>query len=96
MSVEGYLRVLFTVYYALIFVRILLSFFPVPQGGPFYYFYKFIYDVTEPYLRLFRRFIPPIMFGGGGIDLSPIVAILVLSYVLEPLTIWFVSLLFAL
>ncbi len=34
----------------------------------------FLRDVTEPYLSLFRRFIPPI----GPIDVSPIVAILVL------------------
>ncbi|MDX6691607.1 MAG: YggT family protein [Solirubrobacteraceae bacterium] len=35
----------------------------------------FLRDVTEPYLGLFRRFIPPI----GMIDVSPIVAILVLQ-----------------
>jgi uncharacterized protein YggT (Ycf19 family) len=33
--------------------------------------------VAEPYLRIFRRFIPPI----GPLDLSPIVAILVLRIV---------------
>jgi len=37
----------------------------------------FLRDVTEPYLSLFRRFIPPI----GPIDISPIVAILVLQIV---------------
>jgi YggT family protein len=45
----------------------------------------FLRDVTEPYLSLFRRFIPPI----GPVDVSPIVAILVLQivgfYVLIPL-----------
>jgi YggT family protein len=35
----------------------------------------FLRDVTEPYLGLFRRFIPPI----GMIDISPIVAVLVLQ-----------------
>lgn len=35
----------------------------------------FLRDVCEPYLGLFRRFIPPI----GPLDISPIVAILVLS-----------------
>jgi uncharacterized protein YggT (Ycf19 family) len=33
--------------------------------------------VCEPYLRLFRRFIPPL----GAIDLSPMVAIIVLYFV---------------
>ncbi|MGH2900034.1 MAG: YggT family protein, partial [Solirubrobacteraceae bacterium] len=37
----------------------------------------FLRDVTEPYLGLFRRFIPPI----GPIDVSPIVGILVLQIV---------------
>ena len=34
----------------------------------------FLRDVTEPYLRIFRRFIPPI----GAIDFSPLIAVLVL------------------
>jgi len=37
----------------------------------------FLRDVSEPYLRIYRRFIPPI----GPIDISPIVAILVLYLV---------------
>ncbi len=37
----------------------------------------FLRDVSEPYLRIFRRFIPPL----GPLDLSPIVAILVLQIV---------------
>ena len=35
---------------------------------------QFLYDVCEPYLRLFRRILPPL----GPIDLSPIVGVLVL------------------
>ena len=38
---------------------------------------EFLRDVCEPYLRLFRRFIPPL----GPLDLSPIVAIIVLQIV---------------
>jgi len=37
----------------------------------------FLRDVSEPYLRILRRFIPPI----GPIDISPIVAVLVLQIV---------------
>lgn len=36
---------------------------------------KFIREVTDIYLDIFRRFIPPI----GGIDFSPIIAIIVLQ-----------------
>ena len=35
---------------------------------------QFLYDVCEPYLRLFRRILPPL----GPIDLSPMVGVLVL------------------
>jgi len=38
----------------------------------------FVHDVTHPYLRLFRRILPPLGGGGFGLDLSPIVAIIVL------------------
>ena len=38
----------------------------------------FVNDVTDPYLRLFRRVIPPVGGGGFALDLSPIVAIIVL------------------
>jgi YggT family protein len=37
----------------------------------------FLRDVSEPYLRIFRRFIPPL----GPLDLSPMVAIIVLVIV---------------
>ncbi len=37
----------------------------------------FLKDVSEPYLQLFRRFIPPL----GMIDLSPMIAIFVLAIV---------------
>jgi YggT family protein len=36
---------------------------------------RFVEETTDPYLNLFRRFIPPI---GGRLDISPIIAILVL------------------
>jgi YggT family protein len=39
--------------------------------------FNFLRDVTQPYLSIFRRFIPPI----GPLDLSPLVAIVVLSIV---------------
>ncbi len=38
---------------------------------------SFLRDVCEPYLRIFRRFIPLI----GPLDVSPIVAIFVLQIV---------------
>jgi YggT family protein len=41
----------------------------------------FIEEVTDPYLNVFRRFIPPLGGGGFALDLSPILAMLVLFLV---------------
>lgn len=55
----------------LIFIRVILSW--VPSG--IHNFRKFIYDVTEPILAPIRKIIPPL---GGMIDLSPIIAYILL------------------
>ena len=39
---------------------------------------SFVYDVCEPFLRLFRGLLPAIRLGGMGLDLSPIIAFVVL------------------
>ena len=44
-------------------------------------FIKFVTDVTDPYLNLFRRILPPVRMGPGALDLSPIVATFVLIIV---------------
>lgn len=36
---------------------------------------RFLYDVCEPYIRLWRRILP---FGAGPIDFSPMVAVIAL------------------
>jgi YggT family protein len=74
-TIASYVDALFLVFIVIIFVRILLSWFPsVPEAGIMRSFYDFIIQSTEWYLGLFRRFIPPI----GMFDISPIAAIFVL------------------
>jgi YggT family protein len=41
----------------------------------------FVHQVVDPYLNIFRRVIPPLGGGGFAIDISPILAIIVLSIV---------------
>lgn len=43
---------------------------------------RFVYDVCEPFLRVFRGLLPAVRMGGMGLDLSPIIAFLVL-YIVE-------------
>ena len=41
----------------------------------------FIEEVTDPYLNVFRRFIPPLGGGGFALDLSPMLAMAILYFV---------------
>jgi YggT family protein len=81
-DVSHYLYTLLIVYFVLIFIRVLMSWIPrVPYWRPLDLFLTFVRDVTDPYLGLFRRFIPPLRIGPGALDLSPIIAIAVLWFV---------------
>ncbi|MBJ7449836.1 MAG: YggT family protein [Parachlamydiales bacterium] len=76
-------RIAFTVYSIMILARIFGSWFPsFHQTKTF----QFVAMCTDPYLDLFRRFIPTL----GSIDLSPIVALFALQIV-EKLLIKLVS-----
>lgn len=78
-DVANYINALFLVYIILIFARILLSWIPrIPYNPALSAVIGFIQDVTNPYLNLFRRFLPPVGGGGFALDLSPIIATLVL------------------
>jgi YggT family protein len=78
-TIATYVDALFVVYILLIFVYILLNMmFSLGLRPPYSRFVdaimNFLRDVCEPYLRIFRRFIPPI----GMFDLSPMIAIILL------------------
>jgi YggT family protein len=60
------------VYLLLIFVYVLTSWVQLPYTPWVRRIADFLRDVCEPYLRLFRRVLPPL----GPVDLSPVVAIL--------------------
>ncbi|BAW97223.1 YGGT family protein [[Synechococcus] sp. NIES-970] len=63
------------IYLLLLIVRILLSWFQTADWAM--QVMGFLSPVTDPYLNLFRSFIPPL----GGLDLSPIIAIFLLQAV---------------
>lgn len=69
------------VYSWLIIIRILLSWIPLPESAFLRSIYRALFQLTEPYLALFRRIIPTVGAGGMGIDLSPMLAILVIFLV---------------
>ncbi len=78
-DVAQYVNALFIVYMVLIFANILISYVPrMPYSPPLRAVLDFVKDTTDPYLNIFRRFLPPIGGGGFALDLSPIVGIIVL------------------
>jgi YggT family protein len=81
-DVADYVYTLVLVYVVLIFIRILLTWIPrIPYSPVLDRVLTFIRDVTDPYLNLFRRFIPLVRIGPGALDISPIVATFVLILV---------------
>jgi len=90
-DIANYVSALFYVYIILIFAYILLNLlFSFGMRMPYSRYsdavLSFLRDVSEPYLRVFRRFIPPM----GAIDLSPMIAIIVL-YIVQSLVVGVIS-----
>ena len=73
-SINRFIDDFLYVYVLLIFVYILTSWVRLPYTPWVRRLSDFLRDVCEPYLRLFRRILPPL----GPLDLSPVVAIVVL------------------
>jgi YggT family protein len=73
-SIQSFISVFSGVYVLLIFAYILTSWVRLPYSPTLNRIQRFLYDVCEPYLRIFRRFLPAF----GPLDLSPIVAVFTL------------------
>ena len=76
---------LLQLYIVVIFVRVILSWFPISPDSPMASVYKFVYSITEPVLGPIRRVMPGARVGGMGLDFSPIIALLALEVILIPL-----------
>lgn len=90
-DVADYVAALFLVYIILILIRVLMSWIPrMPYNPTLRTVLDFVSQTTDPYLNLFRRILPPIGGGGFGIDLSPMVGIVVL-YILRAVVVGLIS-----
>jgi YggT family protein len=72
--IESFVSVFIAVYILIIFAYIISSWIRLPYSPWLNRIQRFLYDVCEPYLRIFRRLLPSF----GPLDLSPIIAILTL------------------
>ena len=59
--------------------RIVLSWFPSSGPGTLETIQLVLFRITEPVLAPIRNLIPPVRFGGMGLDLSPLIVFLVLE-----------------
>jgi YggT family protein len=74
--IEGILGTLYQIYFYMVIVYILMSWLPNARES---FIGELLGKFVEPYLSPFRRFIPPLF---GVLDISPIVALLVLRLAL--------------
>ena len=74
-SIIGFVSLALQIYSYLIIGYVLLSWFPNARES---FIGQLLGRIVEPYIGIFRRFIPPI---GGVLDLSPIVALLALNFI---------------
>ncbi len=71
---ETFVNVFVSVYSFLILLYIIASWLRLPYSPWLNRIQRFLYDVSEPYLRIFRRLLPSF----GPLDLSPMIGIIVL------------------
>ena len=63
-----------SIYWLILFVRIIASWFPPPRyGSPLAPVMRTVYALTDPILRPLRNLIPPLRAGFMAIDFSPII-----------------------
>ncbi len=81
-SVAQFVGTFIFVYILLLFAYILTSWIRLPYRPWLNRAQRFLYDVCDPYLRIFRRFIPPF----GPLDLSPMIGVITLIVIERLLT----------
>jgi len=67
---------LITIYVIVIFVRIVLTWFPLDPDGGMATVAGFLFVVTDPVLGPIRRALPPLRVGNVAMDLSPIIVLI--------------------
>jgi YggT family protein len=82
-SVETFINVFLILYGLVILLYIITSWLRLPYSPTLNRIQRFLYDVCEPYLRIFRRLLP----ATGAIDLSPMLALIALG-VIDRFLIW--------
>lgn len=78
-SIAQLVSTLVNFYEMLILIYILLMWFPIREGSLVHDIGLVLQSLCEPFLGFFRRFIPPV----GGLDFSPVIAVIALNLVAQ-------------
>jgi YggT family protein len=79
------IRYLLIIFWIVLLIRVLSSWFPTPYGGPMRSVMNLVHALTEPVLRPLRNVLPPVRMGMVALDLSPIIIFIVISILLQVL-----------
>jgi YggT family protein len=82
-SVETFINVFVGLYGLVILLYIITSWLRLPYSPGLNRIQRFLYDVCEPYIRLFRRILP----ATGALDFSPVLALIALG-VIDRFLVW--------
>ena len=66
-----------------IWIRVILSYFPLSPGSPANGLARVVGTVTDPVLLPVRKVLPPLRLGAGAIDLSPMVVTVVIIILMD-------------
>jgi len=79
-------RFLLSAFLICLFVRVILSYFPIAYGTPMAGVQRAVGAVTDPILAPVRKVVPPVSLGGGGVlDMSPVIVFVVVFILLSVL-----------
>lgn len=79
--IESFVDVFIGVYILVILLYIITSWIRLPYSPTLNRIQRFLYDVCDPYLRIFRNVVPPL----GPLDLSPMLAVISLLIIQQVL-----------
>jgi uncharacterized protein YggT (Ycf19 family) len=75
--IQSFVNVFISVYILVILIYIITSWIRLPYSPTLNWIQRNLYELCDPYLRLFRRVVPPL----GPLDLSPMLAVIALLIV---------------
>jgi YggT family protein len=74
---------LLLLYWVVLLIRVLSSWFRRPMSGPLRTAWNAIYAVTDPVLRPLRGLIPPLRAGAMAMDFTPVLAFVILLVLIQ-------------